>query len=74
MTFDGRIRLLEHFQWESREGSGTNTFEEVPGPDVGAPDVVRQCYTMANVEESLHPNRRRAAHVTYQDVAPRWPG
>jgi len=29
-TSDGRIRLLEHFQWESREGSGTNVFEEVP--------------------------------------------
>jgi hypothetical protein len=28
-TPDGRIRLLEHFQWESREGSGTNIFEEV---------------------------------------------
>lgn len=26
---DGRIRLLEHFQWESREGSGTNIFLEV---------------------------------------------
>jgi hypothetical protein len=25
---DGRLRLLEHFQWESREGSGTNVFEE----------------------------------------------
>jgi len=28
-TPDGRIRLLEHFQWESREGTGTNIFEEV---------------------------------------------
>jgi hypothetical protein len=26
----GKIRLLEHFQWESREGSGTNIFEELP--------------------------------------------
>jgi hypothetical protein len=25
---DGRVRLLEHFQWESREGSGTNVLEE----------------------------------------------
>jgi hypothetical protein len=28
-SLDGRLRLLEHFQWESREGSGTNIFEEV---------------------------------------------
>jgi hypothetical protein len=26
---DGRLRLVEHFQWESREGSGTNVFEEI---------------------------------------------
>lgn len=26
---DGRVRLLEHFQWNSREGSGTNVLEEV---------------------------------------------
>ena len=26
---DGRLRLLEHFHWESREGSGTNALEEV---------------------------------------------
>jgi hypothetical protein len=26
---DGRIRMLEHFQWESRAGSGTNVLEEV---------------------------------------------
>jgi len=26
---DGRVRLLEHFSWESREGSGTNVLEEV---------------------------------------------
>jgi hypothetical protein len=26
---DGRVRLLEHFQWESRDGSGTNVLEEV---------------------------------------------
>jgi hypothetical protein len=29
-TPDGKLRLLEHFQWESREGSGTNIFEELP--------------------------------------------
>ncbi len=28
-TNDGRIGLLEHFQWESREGTGTNVFEEI---------------------------------------------
>lgn len=26
---DGRVRLLEHFHWESRDGSGTNVLEEV---------------------------------------------
>lgn len=26
---DGRVRLIEHFEWDSREGSGTNVFEEV---------------------------------------------
>lgn len=26
---DGRIQLVEHFEWDSREGSGTNIFEEV---------------------------------------------
>ena len=31
---DGRVRLLEHFHWESREGSGTNVLEEV---DAGKP-------------------------------------
>jgi hypothetical protein len=28
---NGRIRLLEHFQWESRKGEGTNVLEEVTG-------------------------------------------
>lgn len=28
-TRDGRIRLLEHFTWDSRKGSGTNVFEEI---------------------------------------------
>lgn len=26
---DGRVRLLEHFKWESRQGTGTNVFEEI---------------------------------------------
>lgn len=26
---DGRVRVVEHFQWESRVGSGTNVLEEV---------------------------------------------
>lgn len=26
---NGRIRLLEHFRWSTREGSGTNIFDEV---------------------------------------------
>jgi hypothetical protein len=26
---DGRIKILEHFKWESREGTGTNIFEEI---------------------------------------------
>ncbi len=29
-TPDGRLRLLEHFQWESRDGTGTNVFDELP--------------------------------------------
>ena len=28
-TEDGRIRLVEHFQWESRPGTGINVFEEI---------------------------------------------
>ena len=31
-TPDVSIRLLERFQWESREGSGTNVFEEISIP------------------------------------------
>jgi hypothetical protein len=30
---DGRVRLREHFHWESRIGSGTNVLEEVPEPE-----------------------------------------
>lgn len=26
---DGRIRIFEHFKWESREGTGINIFEEI---------------------------------------------
>jgi len=26
---DGRIRVLEHFRWSTREGQGTNVFDEV---------------------------------------------
>ena len=29
-TADGRLRLCEHFEWGSREGTGTNVFEELP--------------------------------------------
>lgn len=28
---DGRTRIVEHFTWRTREGSGDNVFEEVPG-------------------------------------------
>ena len=28
-TESGRIRLVEHFEWESREGAGINIFEQV---------------------------------------------
>jgi hypothetical protein len=27
---DGRLRLIEHFQWITRPGAGTNIFEEIP--------------------------------------------
>ena len=27
---DGRLRIVEHFTWSSRAGSGTNVFDEVP--------------------------------------------
>lgn len=32
VTPDGRVRLTERFQWDTRRGSGTNVFEETPGP------------------------------------------
>jgi len=28
-TPDGRLRLVEHFRWTTRDGSGTNVFDEV---------------------------------------------
>jgi len=28
---DGRTRIVEHFTWRTREGSGDNVFEEVRG-------------------------------------------
>ena len=27
---DGRLRLIEHFTWSTRSGSGTNVFDELP--------------------------------------------
>lgn len=29
MLADGRIRIVEHFTWRTREGSGDNVFDEV---------------------------------------------
>ena len=26
---DGRLRIVEHFKWSTREGSGTNVFDEL---------------------------------------------
>ncbi len=26
---DGRVQMAEHFKWDSREGSGTNIYEEI---------------------------------------------
>ena len=28
-TSEGKLRLVEHFEWDSREGTGTNIFEEI---------------------------------------------
>jgi hypothetical protein len=30
---DGRARIVEHFTWRTREGSGTNVFDEVRKSD-----------------------------------------
>jgi hypothetical protein len=30
-TADGRVRIVEHFTWRTRAGSGTNVFEEIVG-------------------------------------------
>ena len=27
---DGRTRIIEHFEWTTRVGSGTNVFDEIP--------------------------------------------
>lgn len=27
----GRVRIVEHYEWATREGSGTNIFEEIAG-------------------------------------------
>jgi hypothetical protein len=29
-TPHGRVRVIEHFRWTTRDGSGTNVFNEVP--------------------------------------------
>ncbi|MEP6618005.1 MAG: hypothetical protein ABJE47_01770 [bacterium] len=29
IALDGRIRIYEHFTWETRDGTGTNVFEQV---------------------------------------------
>jgi hypothetical protein len=31
-TSDGRLRLVEHFQWITRPESGVNIFEEIAEP------------------------------------------
>lgn len=31
-TPDGRLRMIERYRWISRDGSGINIFEELPGP------------------------------------------
>jgi hypothetical protein len=28
---DGRLRMIEHFEWRSRDGSGTNVFDQTSG-------------------------------------------
>jgi len=28
---DGRVRIIEHFGWSTRPGTGTNVFDELPG-------------------------------------------
>jgi hypothetical protein len=30
--YDGRLRLREHFTWETRHGYGTNVLEQVEAP------------------------------------------
>ena len=31
---DGRLRLIEHFTWSTRSGSGANVFDELPPPSI----------------------------------------
>ncbi len=31
-TPDGRLRVVEHFRWTTRDGNGTNVFDEVSSP------------------------------------------
>jgi hypothetical protein len=33
VSAEGRLQLIERFQWVSREGSGVNVLEEIPGVD-----------------------------------------
>jgi hypothetical protein len=30
---DGRVRIVEHFVWSTRQGAGTNVFDELPPGD-----------------------------------------
>jgi len=30
-TAEGRLRIIEHYEWATREGRGTNIFEEIAG-------------------------------------------
>ena len=31
-TLEGRLRVVEQFEWTTRDGSGTNVFDELPAP------------------------------------------
>jgi hypothetical protein len=36
LDYDHRVRILEHFVWETRDGAGVNVFDEVEGdPNLG---------------------------------------
>ena len=30
-TDDGRVRIVEHFEWATRDGNGNNVIEQLPG-------------------------------------------